>query len=118
MLARIATPDATAAEPGPKAIGSPCCATMNASLTPGSFLISARFALFTRAPIAGAFVKLANSIPGIRASMPNSGWPVTIFGLSTPVTRVPSSLYSERFLSGTDAASGTGNVAATDASSP
>ncbi len=47
--------------------------------------------------------------------MPNSGWPVTIFGLSTPVTRVPSSRYSARFFSGTDAASGTGSVAAVEA---
>ena len=51
---------------------------MNALVTPGSFLISSRFASPTLPPTAGHFSNTAYCMPGTTWSMPNSGSPVTI----------------------------------------
>ena len=73
-------------------------------------------ALTTLPPNTGHLVYVAYSIPGSCTSMPKSGAPVTIFGLSTPATRVPSSLKSFGSFSG--AFVGGVSVAAFVASSP
>ena len=84
-VARMATPGMTS-------VGLPVPATMKALVTPGSFLISSRFASPTLPPTAGHFSNTAYCMPGTTWSMPNSGCPVTTRRLSTPVTRLPSSL--------------------------
>ena len=50
-----------------------------ACFTPGSALISSRFALATLAPNTGAFSYTAHSMPGSVKSMLNTGLPVTMF---------------------------------------
>jgi hypothetical protein len=55
---------------------------------------------------------MAIFIPGSCWSMPNSGAPVTTCRLSTPVYDLPSRRYSERSLSFTVSAFGTGSAAA------
>jgi hypothetical protein len=57
-------------------------------------------------------------MPGTVTSMPNSGLPVTIAGLSTPDTRVPMILKSFGSFRRTVLRSGAGSVAAAVTSSP
>ena len=77
------------ATPPTSVLGSPTPSTTNACRTPGSALISSRFALATLPPKTGHFSKTADSMPGSVKSIANTGWPVTIFRLSTPGTFVP-----------------------------
>ena len=66
--------------------------------TPGSALISSRLALATLPPNTGHFSNTAYSIPGTVTSMPKSGLPVTIAGLSTPAIGLPMILIVLRVL--------------------
>jgi len=49
----------------------------------GRALISSRFAVTTFPPNTGHFSNTAESMPGTAKSMPKSGLPVTMAGLST-----------------------------------
>ena len=57
-------------------------------------------------------------MPGTVTSMPNSGCPVTIFGLSTLRCEWPMIVKLRGFFSVTDARSGGGKAAAFSASAP
>ena len=91
---------------------------MNASWTPGSFLIVSMLALTIVPPKTGHLWNTACSMPGIVTSMPNSFWPVTIFGLSTPWMLRPMILKVFGSFSVTVFRSGTGTAAAAAARAP
>ena len=116
LLPMIATPGNTPVFITSVTGGVP--STMNASRMPGSFLISSTLKLLALPPTEGHFAMLAYFIPGSCTSSANSGWPRTSAALSTPVKRLPMSLYSLRFLSLRDPMSGTGSAAAAVASDP
>ncbi len=82
LSATIATPPASVA-------GSAPPSTTNAWRTPGSALISSRFAAATFPPNTGHFSKTAYSMPGSVKSMLKIGWPVTMARVSTPGVGLP-----------------------------
>ena len=93
--------------------------TTNACFTPGSALISSRFALTTLPPNTGHFSNTAYSMPGSVKSMPKSGLPVTIVGVVDAAHRLADDLEVLRILQRAPSpASGSGSVAAFAASSP
>ena len=115
---------ATMATPSLSPCGSPLglaslALTMNASCTPGSAFSASTLALVTLPPNTGHFWNTAYSMPGTVTSMPNSGWPVTIFALSTPGMGWPMILKFFGSFSVTLARSGTGSAGGLcDASAP
>ncbi len=92
--------------------------TTKAFRTPGIVLSAARFADVTLPPKTGHFSKTAYFIPGTVTSMPNSGLPVTLPALSTPLTRVPMMRKSFGSLSATVLRSGGVSAAAAETNSP
>jgi hypothetical protein len=70
----------------------------------------------SESPCTGGRTTVANSIPGARASIPNFAAPVTLMGVSTSGTRVPTSL--NVFGSLSRGCEGTGSAAAASARSP
>ena len=80
---------ATIATPGTSAVRFVPPSSTKACFTPGSALISSRFALATAAPNTGAFSYTAHSMPGSVKSMLNTGLPVTTFSVSTPFIGLP-----------------------------
>jgi len=87
-------------------------------VTPGDALTASRLALFTLPPWTRHFSNTAYFMPGTVTSMPKSGSPVTIFGLSTPGISWPMILKSLGSLSGTVRGLGGSISAAAVASSP